>query len=158
MQKCAISPLKRMSPLGIRDIVQATRCLWKSRSRNTLRSEFGVNISHYAYECFDATWRYAWRCHVPRVVSTGNRRRRVSSRFDDFAEWRTHSPYGETMPRTNLRFRKRRGWARDRCITLSYAYHSESKPRSPYSFMRMIENQSVHVVQSRFRWFLPHDK
>lgn len=161
MQKCAIH-INLQSPLN--PLAQATAVftkvsLAKYTSQRVCRQHFPLRLRMLRRDskvCMTVS-------RTPRVVSRGNRRRRVSGRFDDFAEWRTHSPYGgETMPRTNLRFRERRGWARDRCIALSYACHSESLCKLPllYSRMRMIGDQWSPSVRAKpFRMILlPHSE
>jgi len=69
------------------------------------------------------------------------------------------------MPRANLRFYERRGWARDRCIAFSHAIPRTSPvpflPSPPTSYENdrgsMISDHSL-CAQSHFQWLLTHSK
>lgn len=144
MQKCTII---NPSPSGVPSPF-ASRCLRKSRSWNTLRSESVVNISHYAYECFGATRRYAWRRHVPAlsppVIEDAAYRAALTISLNEVRVPRTR---GDNASARIYDSASGVGEARDRCIILSHAYHSESQPPfpSPCSRMRMIGGSMISI-------------
>lgn len=159
MQKCAII---NPSPSGVPSPF-ASRCLRKSRSWNTLHSESVVNISHYAYECFGATRRYAWRRHVPAalsppVIEDAAYRAALTISLNEVRVPRTR---GDNASARIYDSASGVGEARDRCIILSHACHSESQPPSPPHVLAWEwsgDQWSPSVrTQSHFRWFpLPH--
>lgn len=137
-----------MFPLAIRVAVFTKVSLAKYTSQRV----WGVNISHYAYECFGATRRYAWRCHVPAalsppVIEDAVYRAALTISLNEVRVPRTR---GDNASARIYDSASGVGEARDRCITLSHAFHSESQlPFSsslpPCSRMRMIGGSMISI-------------